>query len=204
MRPFAFFDHRVRGFRIVELGGLVVLLALVLTVYLAKTGAGGTRSDIDRLQAQIGDEQSQIRILKAEVATLEQPERLEALSSRYLGLAPLSARREVTLQGLADVARISTVDNKPLPGMSDPLTAVGSPDLAAESQSAATAPAVKPPAPTPATTTQAAGQTAPAPERRPTGKSGVLKIARADTPARPVSHARSDVSDSAATDVSAH
>jgi cell division protein FtsL len=130
MRPFGFFEHRVRGFRVVELGALGVLLILILTVYLAKTGAGGKRADIDRIQQQIFDEQTQIRMLRAEVATLEQPERLEALSARYLGLQPISARREVTVQGLPDVARVATVDHKTTLIASDPLTNPGSPDLA--------------------------------------------------------------------------
>ncbi len=131
MKPFGFFEHRVRGFRVVELGGLGVLLILILTVYLAKTGAGGERADIDRIQRQIFDEQTQIRILRAEVATLEQPERLEALSARYLGLQPISIRREVTPQGLQDVARVVVVDRKMALVANDPLTQPGSPDLAA-------------------------------------------------------------------------
>jgi len=137
MKPFGFFEHRVRGFRVVELGGLSVLLVLILTVYLAKTGAGGERADIDRIQHQIFDEQTQIRILRAEVATLEQPERLEALSERYLGLQPISVRREVTPQGLQDVARVAEVDRKTTAVASDPLTQPGSPDLAAAPPGAA-------------------------------------------------------------------
>ena len=129
MRPFAFFDRRVRGFRVVELGALGVLLVLILTVYLAKTGAGGKRADIDHIQGQIFDEQTQIRMLRAEVATLEQPERLEALSARYLGLEPVSARREVTPQALEDVARVTVADHKTSLVTSDPLTTPGSPDL---------------------------------------------------------------------------
>jgi cell division protein FtsL len=150
MRPFGFFDHRFRGFRVVELGGLVVLLILILTVYLAKTGAGGKRADIDRIQAQIFDEQTQIRMLRAEVATLEQPQRLEALSSRYLGLQPISARREVTPEGLQDVARVAVVDHKPSLVANDPLTQVGSPDLL-PGQTGATAAPKTAPAPPPLT-----------------------------------------------------
>jgi cell division protein FtsL len=150
MRPFGFFEHRVRGFRVVELGGLGVLLVLILTVYLAKTGAGGKRADIDRIQQQIFQEQTQVRMLRAEVATLEQPERLEALSARYLGLQPISARREVTPQGLQDVARVAVVDHKTTLVTSDPLTQPGSPDLA-------TAQAPVPADPAAAATTAPAG-----------------------------------------------
>jgi cell division protein FtsL len=116
---------------VVEVGGLAVLLVLILAVYLAKTGAGGKRADIDHVQQQITDEQTQIRMLRAEVATLEQPERLEALSTRYLGLEPIPARHEVTAAALEDVARVATVDHKTTAAPGDPLIQPGSPDLAA-------------------------------------------------------------------------
>jgi hypothetical protein len=137
MRPFAFLNHRVRGFRIVEVGALGVLLVLILAVYLAKTGAGAKRADIDAIQQQIFSEKSQIRVLKAEVASLEQPERLEALSGKYLGLVPVSARRELTAAGLADIAITGGAPQKaPLAG-ADPLTAKGSPDLPPADKNAA-------------------------------------------------------------------
>ena len=108
MRALGFFDRRVRGFRIVELGAMAVLVVLVLVVYLAKDGAGDKRADIDRVQQDIVAEQDQIRLLKAEVAHQEQPERLEALAGQYLGLQPIAAKHEVEANELADVARVST------------------------------------------------------------------------------------------------
>jgi len=106
MRLTGLFDQRVRGFRVVELGGLAVLLALVLAVYLSKAGAGGERADIDGVQQKIQEEQVRIRLLQAEVANLEQPERLEALSSQYLGLQPVPAKHEVQADALPDLALI--------------------------------------------------------------------------------------------------
>ena len=108
MRRLGFFDRRVRGFRIVELGAMAVLAALVVVVYLAKDGAGDKRADIDRVQQQIVAEQEQIRLLKAEVAHQEQPERLEALAGQYLGLQPVAAKHEVDAAELSDVARVAT------------------------------------------------------------------------------------------------
>ena len=102
-----FFDRRIRGFRIVEIGAMAVLVVLVLVVYLAKDGAGDKRADIDRVQQQIVAEQDRIRLLKAEVAHQEQPERLEALAGQYLGLQPVSAKHEVEAAELADVARVA-------------------------------------------------------------------------------------------------
>ena len=129
MKLSGLFDQRVRGFRIVELGALCVLLALVLAVYLSKAGAGGERADIDHVQQQIYDEQTRIRLLQAEVASLEQPERLEALSSQYLGLQPVSAKHEVQVEALPDLALIQKTKADP----------------AAQPHATAPAPAPKPP-----------------------------------------------------------
>ncbi len=109
MKLSGMFDQRVRGFRVVELGGLGVLLVLVLAVYLSKAGAGGERADIDHVRQQIADEQTRIKLLQAEVASLEQPERLEALSSHYLGLQPIPAKHEVQPDELPDLALIQRV-----------------------------------------------------------------------------------------------
>ena len=105
MTRVGFFNRRIRGFRIVEIGAMAVLVALVLVVYLAKDGAGDKRADIDRVQEQIVAEQEQIRLLQAEVAHQEQPERLEALAGQYLGLQPVAAKHEVDAAKLAEVAR---------------------------------------------------------------------------------------------------
>jgi len=75
MKLFGFMDRRVRGVRVVDLAGAVLLCGLVLVVYMAKTGAGGTAVDIDKVQLQIDEEHGQIRLLQAEVANEEQPER---------------------------------------------------------------------------------------------------------------------------------
>jgi hypothetical protein len=101
-----FFERRVRGVRLIELwaGGLTLVLAL--GVYLAKTTAGDEGADIARAQAQIAKEQRQIRLLRAEVAFLEQPERLQRLSSAYLGLEPMAGKRETPVENLQEIARI--------------------------------------------------------------------------------------------------
>jgi hypothetical protein len=121
MKLSGLFDRRVRGFRVVELGGGAVLLALVLAVYLAKTGAGGERADIDHVQQQIFDEQTRVRLLQAEVANLEQPERLEALSAQYLGLQPVPAKHEVQADALPDLALIQHVAKAAQPSAATPV-----------------------------------------------------------------------------------
>lgn len=107
------FDRRVRGFRVIEVGALCVLLVLALLVYLAKTHAGGERADIDRIQSQIDSEQARVALLRAEVAKLEQPERLESLSTRYLNLQPVPPSHEISAGSLAAVAQPDATPSAP-------------------------------------------------------------------------------------------
>jgi len=101
------FNRRVRGFRVVEVVGLGILLTLVTSVYLAKTMAGRERNEITRIEAQIEDEKARKRLLEAEVAFLEQPRRIEAMAVA-MGLAPIQASHETTEDALVDVARHHT------------------------------------------------------------------------------------------------
>lgn len=98
-------DRRVRGFRLVDLVAAGLLVVLVLGVYLAKTMAGRERAEIAKVERQIREEKARIRLLQAEVAHLEEPARLEQLSTAHLGLAPVSIKRDVNADGLADIAR---------------------------------------------------------------------------------------------------
>ncbi|HEY3694692.1 cell division protein FtsL [Phenylobacterium sp.] len=97
-------NRRVRGFRLIDIVAMALLAAIVLGVYLAKTVAGRERADIARVERQIDGERERIRLLHAEVAFLEQPSRIERLSSEYLGLAPVSAKNETTMEDLGKFA----------------------------------------------------------------------------------------------------
>jgi hypothetical protein len=81
------------------------LASIILGVYLAKTVAGRERAEIAKVSRQIEAERGRIRLLHAEVAFLEQPSRIERLSSAYLGLAPVGAKREAGPEDLAGLAR---------------------------------------------------------------------------------------------------
>jgi cell division protein FtsL len=106
------FDRRVRGFRVVELVCLAILLILVLGVYMAKTFAGRERAQIASVEEQIADEKVRVRLLKAEVAYLEQPQRIEQLAQQ-LRLAPISPEHETTEDALIDVARHAPAAHAP-------------------------------------------------------------------------------------------
>lgn len=97
-------EKRYRGFRVINFAAFGIVLALALGVYLAKTAAGRESSQIKAIERQIAAERRAIRTLQAEVATLERPERIERLSTSYLGLAPVEAKREARPDALPTLA----------------------------------------------------------------------------------------------------
>ncbi len=104
MRLSSVLTHRVRGFRVFDVAALAVLLVLALTVYAFKTFAGDQRADIVDVENQIHDEGRRVRLLRAEVAQLQSPARLEALARHYADQAPVTARQEVTPDALPQAA----------------------------------------------------------------------------------------------------
>ena len=98
-------SRRVRGFRLIDLVGVGLLAMIILGVYLAKTVAGRERAEIARVERQIGTEKARIRLLQAEVAHLEQPGRIERLSTVYLGLQPVTETHEARAEQLGELAR---------------------------------------------------------------------------------------------------
>jgi hypothetical protein len=95
--------RKVRGFRLLDLAALFVVLAMALSVYAFKTSAGAQREDIADVESQIHDETRQVRLLQAEVDRLESPNLLES-KARAAGQAPVEARQEVTPDELAGLA----------------------------------------------------------------------------------------------------
>jgi len=78
----------------------------VFSVYVAKAAAAREGARIADLERRISENGHRVRLLRAEVARLEQPGRLEALS-RGAGLAPVDVKRQASEGGLAQL--------KPLP-----------------------------------------------------------------------------------------
>ena len=133
MSVFRVLNRRLVGFRVIELAATLVLTAMVVTVYLAKTGAGDKTDDIDHLQQQIEDTRTQIHLLKAEVANEEQPERLGGLARQYLNMQPIPAKHEIDASALADIAQAAqavagrTTSDKPSTGVAAANTAQPAP-----------------------------------------------------------------------------
>lgn len=99
------FDWKVRGVRWVEIIGLVLVAAMIFSVYLAKAAAASESARIASLERQITQNDQRVRLLRAEVARLEQPGRLEALS-RGAGLGPVDVHRQATEASLPELAPI--------------------------------------------------------------------------------------------------
>jgi cell division protein FtsL len=98
-------NRRIRGFRLIDIVAMGLLASIILGVYLAKTVAGRERAEIAKVSRQIDMEKERIRLLHAEVAFLEQPSRIERLSSAYLGMVPIGAKREATADDLPKLAQ---------------------------------------------------------------------------------------------------
>lgn len=113
MTSVGLFDRRIRGFRVVEVVGMGVLLTLVTSVYLAKTFAGRERQEISRIEQEIDDEAVRKRLLEAEVAHLEQPRRIEQLA-QMMQLKPIAPDHEISEDALIDVARRRELPRAPI------------------------------------------------------------------------------------------
>ena len=89
------FDARLRGIRWVEIIGAILVAVMVLSVYVAKAAAARESARIGELEREIAQNHQRVRLLRSEIARLEQPARLEALS-RAAGLGPVDAKRQAT------------------------------------------------------------------------------------------------------------
>ncbi len=115
MNPLALFTRRIRGFRVIDIIAVMVIIVTALASYAFKTSAGAEDADASTIEAQIQDEQKRIRLLDAELAHLDDPARVETLSTQYLGLAPIAAKQEIALASLPRVAGVPAPAPPPLP-----------------------------------------------------------------------------------------
>ncbi len=90
----------------------------MLALYLTKTAAGSEGARLIEVNRKIAEEQRRVKLLKAELAYLEQPRRIERLAQNYLALQPLSAKHEAQPAALAEIARQSNTarPGAPFPG----------------------------------------------------------------------------------------
>jgi len=97
--------RRVRGFRVMDIAALTLLLTLALTSYALKTLAEKQSDNTADVQSQITQEGKRIRLLKAELSHLEGPGRIEQLSTQYLGMTAVDPKREIKVEDLPRLAQ---------------------------------------------------------------------------------------------------
>ena len=96
------FGRRFRGFRIVDIAAVSAILVIAVTSYAMKTFASAEDADMSSLETHIGGEEKRIRLLKAEIARLEAPDRVERLSAAYLQMTQPDPVRVIPAALLAD------------------------------------------------------------------------------------------------------
>ena len=64
----------------------LIIVALVVGLYKAKTDAARTEAHVRQLQHQVEESEADLRALRAEIAALESPARIEALAEDHLGV----------------------------------------------------------------------------------------------------------------------
>jgi len=90
--------------RIGRLGWSVLMLigvGLVVVLFSIKTRALEAKAHMQKLERTLERERAEVRMLGAELALLQSPERLRALAKEQLGLEPAKAERVLTLEQAA-------------------------------------------------------------------------------------------------------
>jgi hypothetical protein len=131
---------KIRGVRWVEIIGVMLVAAMVFSVYLAKAAAARESARITDLERQITDNGQRVRLLRAEVARLEQPGRLEALS-RGAGLGPVDVHRQATE---ASLPTLVAVPAPPAPVLAAPVPSAPVEAAAPAAPAPAAAPVAEP------------------------------------------------------------
>lgn len=80
--------------------GIAFVCAVGAGLYQLKHEVMMLEKELGRVNRAILDDQESIHVLRAEWTYLNEPRRLEALSQRYLKIAPLSAAQVVTIEDL--------------------------------------------------------------------------------------------------------
>lgn len=89
-----------------RLGWMVLMLIgvlLVIMLYSVKTRALAARTHLAQLELTNGQNDAAIAMLHAEIAHLENPARLKAISDQHLQLIPLQAENSISFAEAAEV-----------------------------------------------------------------------------------------------------
>lgn len=87
--------RRMTGFILFVIG-----VALTVGLYYVKTRAQTARKQAVKLERQITQEEASLRVLQAEIAYMENPERLKSLSETHLGLQPIIVKDVIQVKDI--------------------------------------------------------------------------------------------------------
>lgn len=83
---------------------MMVGVGLVVVLFSIKTRALEAKAHMRQLEQTLQQERAEVRMISAEIAHLENPERLRKLSKEYLGLHPVKAKQTLSLtQAVAQI-----------------------------------------------------------------------------------------------------
>jgi len=102
------FEQRIRGIRLIELIGFVLVFGMIFWVCLSKAREGEDVKRMNDLDRQIAEQQDAVGSLKIKVAQLERPARLEALAVTYLGMKPVEPAHEASLENLSEISHTTS------------------------------------------------------------------------------------------------
>ena len=102
------FERRVRGVRLIELIGLVLVFGMIFWVCLSKAREGDDIRRMNDLDQQIADEQTTVNALRIKVSQLERPERLETLATGLLDMKPVDPAHETDISGISQISRTTS------------------------------------------------------------------------------------------------
>jgi len=80
---------------------LLIGVSLMIALYYIKTRAQTARQTANKIHYEIALEEAAIGVLRAEIAHLEDPARLQALASEYLDLAPTQTSQMIEADDIA-------------------------------------------------------------------------------------------------------
>ena len=79
----------------------VIGVSLTVGLYYVKTRAQSAKKEVRRLEQLISQEEASLRVLKAEIAYLENPARLKELSGQHLHLEPIDIDNVISVSDIA-------------------------------------------------------------------------------------------------------
>ena len=76
---------------------LIIGVVLIIALYYVKTRSQTANQEVLRLERLVLKEENAIKVLQAEIAFLENPDRLRNLSDIYLKLQPISSENIISI-----------------------------------------------------------------------------------------------------------